>query len=68
MLPMFLFVYCYFKLENKRKRYIALGAIFITLILNLVTGARTTTIIAIGMIGIIIISEIIKNKKIFGMD
>lgn len=64
MLPMFLFVYCYFKLENQSKRYISLGAIFITLILNLMTGARTTTIIAIAMIGVIIISEVIKNKKI----
>lgn len=64
ILPMFSFVYCYFKLENQWKRYISLGAIFIILMLNLMTGARTTTIIAIAMVGVIIISEVIKDKKL----
>lgn len=64
MVPMISFGFCYFKFQDKKYKYLSLFFSTITVGLNLLTGARTSSVIALGLYFILFFAGILKNKKL----
>lgn len=64
IMPMIAFIYCYYNMKSIQKKAISFLGASACLGLNLLTGARTTAVIAIGIFVLVILAVIVKNKKL----
>lgn len=58
------FMFCFFYINKKVEKSICILGVAATLALNLLTGARTSSYIAIAMVGMVAIYMLLQNKKL----
>lgn len=65
IVPMISLGFCYFNLQDKRYKIICIILSTVTIALNLLTGARTPSVVALVLYFILFFSKVLKNKKLW---
>lgn len=62
--PTITFLGCYYTFDNLIKKIVSLIGVCTLLILNMLTGARAPSIIVFAIVGLVVIRELLRHKKL----